>query len=474
MDNPDLGMARVAVYTHNVLRVKRRHDLEDDTIAAVWLECGLPNQRGILVCVGYRQWRLLGQPDNTSATVTEQLSRWLVFLEKWETALQEDKEVIVTLDANIDFLTWRMDESSLPNQHSSVRLKSLIDALFDRIFPLGVTQLVRGATRIERGQPRTGLDHLYSNKPDKLSSVQTYFTGMSDHKLLKFTRFTKSLKQSPRYVRKRTFQNFDEELFKQNVAECGLEEILIYNDTNTAAELLTSKLNGILDVMAPVKKIQTRVKYSPWLSKDTKVLIRDREASQAKAAETDDPEDWRIFRSLRNQVIAKKRADKKKWENQKLDHREHTSSTLWNSVKGFLGWDTAGPPTQLFSDGRMVTSPSGLAATMNKFFLDKVKRLRANIPLAISDPLSKMKEAMQGRQCSFKLMPVTQKQVLKLICSLKNSSATDVDNIDTRTIKLVAELISPALTHIINRVGQKTKNDKLNSHYPGFGAFSYD
>ena len=45
-------MARVAVYTHNTLRVKRREDLEDDTIAAVWLECGLPNQKGILVCVG--------------------------------------------------------------------------------------------------------------------------------------------------------------------------------------------------------------------------------------------------------------------------------------------------------------------------------------------------------------------------------------------------------------------------------------
>ena len=46
MNNPSLGMARVCVYTHESLRVKRRSDLEDDTIAAVWLECGLPNQQG--------------------------------------------------------------------------------------------------------------------------------------------------------------------------------------------------------------------------------------------------------------------------------------------------------------------------------------------------------------------------------------------------------------------------------------------
>ena len=179
---------------------------------------------------------------------------WLVFLEKWEAALQEDKEVIVTLDANIDFLTWRMDASSLPSHHSSVRLKPLIDALFDRIFPLGVTQLVMGATRMERGQPRSGLDHLYSNKPDKLSSVQTFFTGMSDHKLLKFTRFSKSFKQTPRYVRKRVFKDFDDKIFKQKVADCGLDDILSCLNVNEAAELLTCKLNVILDELAPVKK----------------------------------------------------------------------------------------------------------------------------------------------------------------------------------------------------------------------------
>ena len=45
INNPQLGMARVAVYTHESLRVKRRHDLEDDNVPAVWLECGLPGQK---------------------------------------------------------------------------------------------------------------------------------------------------------------------------------------------------------------------------------------------------------------------------------------------------------------------------------------------------------------------------------------------------------------------------------------------
>ena len=282
LQNPELGMARVAVYTHSSLRVKRRADLEDNNTSAVWLECGLPNQRGILVCAGYRQWRLLGQAHSSSASTQEQLVRWLQFLENWEKAAQENKEVVVTLDANLDFLTWRNE--GLPANHSSVKLKPLVDALFDRILPLGFTQLVSGATRMERGHPRTGLDHLYSNKPDKLSSIQTFFTGMSDHKLLKVTRFTKSFKQHPRYVRKRMFKNFDEDMFKEMLGESHLDDILAATDANSAADLLVNKLTEVLDKMAPIKTIQTKSEYAPWLTDSTKDLQKERKYCTGKSS----------------------------------------------------------------------------------------------------------------------------------------------------------------------------------------------
>ena len=198
INNPQLGMARVAVYTHDTIRVKRRPDLEDDEVAAVWLECGLPGQKGILVCVGYRQWQLVGQGDSSSGTVPQQLVRLLRFLEMWEKAIGEDKEVIVTLDANIYFLTWRSD--NLPPSHISSKLRPLTDASFDQIIPLGVSQLVTGATRLMRGQPQSGLDHLYRTKPEKLSAVQTFITCLSDHKLIKVTRFAKSFRQNPIYT----------------------------------------------------------------------------------------------------------------------------------------------------------------------------------------------------------------------------------------------------------------------------------
>ena len=310
-------------------------------------------------------------------------------------ALSENKEVIVTLDANLDFLTWRTD--GLPPHHSSVKLRPLIDALFDRILPQGVTQLVTGATRMERGQPRTGLDHLYTNKPEKLSTVQTHFTGMSDHKLLKVTRFSKSFKQNPRFIRRRMMKNFDDKTFREKLKNSHLDDILTCTDVNTAAELLVNKLTNILDELAPIKTVQTRTNYAPWLANETKELQKERNEAQAKAAQSNEAEEWRQYRSLRNQATAKGREDKRKWEEQKLDHCENSPADVWKTVKGWLGWGSTGPPTQLFSEGRVVTSPAGIASSMNRFFLDKIKKLREKIPQVVSDPLGKMKEAMRNR-----------------------------------------------------------------------------
>jgi hypothetical protein len=293
------------------------------------------------------------------------------------------------LDANLDFLTWRSTED-LPAHHSSIRLKSLINELFDRIIPHGVSQLVTGATRIERGHPRTGLDHLYSNKPEKLSSVQTHLTGMSDHKLLKVIRYTKSFKHLPRYVRKRSFKHFDEDVFNEQLGNCNLGEILECPDVNAAAELLVvCKLSTILDEMAPIKTVQVRTNYVPGhvpgLQEETKQLQAERNQAQQQAERSDHPDDWRHYKSLRTRTTAKVQADKKKWEEQKFDKASNTSSDIWKTVKGWLGWNYGGPPTQLFYLGRMVTRPAGLASSMNSFFVNKVKGLRQKIPAVLTD-----------------------------------------------------------------------------------------
>ena len=66
------------------------------------------------------------------------------------------------------------------------------------------------------------------------------------------------------------------------------------------------------------------------------------------------------------------------------------------------------------------------------------------------DPLKKLRERMSARECSMSFQLVTEELVLKTIKSIRPTTASGVDFIDNCTLKLVAEEITPAVTHIIN------------------------
>ena len=133
-----------------------------------------------------------------------------------------------------------------------------------------------------------------------------------------------------------------------------------------------------------------------------------------------------------------------------MDNTQHDPSSLWKNVKSWINWSNSGPPTQLFHDGKLVNSPSGVAGTMNMFFIEKVKKLQEKIPIVVFNPLEKLRESMVNRQCVMSVQPVKPDDVLKIITNLKNSKSSGVDDIDTYIIKLIASDILPAVTHIIN------------------------
>ena len=73
-------------------------------------------------------------------------------------------------------------------------------------------------------------------------------------------------------------------------------------DVNEAVQLFTNKITFILDQMAPVKTFQTTSKYCPWLTENTKKLIKDRNQAQELFSENKSEENYKHFKKLRNNV----------------------------------------------------------------------------------------------------------------------------------------------------------------------------
>ena len=111
LENSDLNVSRISVFVHNDVQSKVRLDLMSDKFSSIWIEIGHRNQRKILVCNLYREWRYLNQVDDQSRSFQAQEERWKIFISQWEQALNENKEVVVIGDVNLDFLKWNNQNS---------------------------------------------------------------------------------------------------------------------------------------------------------------------------------------------------------------------------------------------------------------------------------------------------------------------------------------------------------------------------
>ena len=91
--------------------------------------------------------------------------------------------------------------------------------------------------------------------------------------------------------------------------------------------MLSDSLTNILDEMAPIRTIQIREKYAPWLSSNTKEKMAERDRAQQKAAQSRLEADWKSYKSLRNNVNCSLRSEKGNWQRKKFQQCEEELDT---------------------------------------------------------------------------------------------------------------------------------------------------
>ena len=227
-------------------------------------------------------------------------------------------------------------------------------------------------------------------------------------------------------------------------------DIYITNDAHEAATILTNKITEALNIYAPIKTVQVRKNYAPWLNSEIKALMFDRDEAQRKASASKDQDDWRLYKNLRNTVTDRLRKCKAEWEANKLINIDTHPKDVWKNIKSLMNMKISGPPTQLIHNGNIINSPIDLATTMNDYFIDKIDNLEKNLPQPNGDPHVYLKNIMKDRSCEFNFKPVQPQTVKDVVLNLKNSGSTGLDEINTTIIKMIIDNILPALTQVIN------------------------
>ena len=95
-------------------------------------------------------------------------------------------------------------------------------------------------------------------------------------------------------------------------------------NVNQAVELMSNKITNILDIMAPIKTVQVRTNYAPWLSEETRNLMSERNSLHSRAAQTKSVEDWRKYKALRNKINSRLKSEERKWQRLKVSECGHS------------------------------------------------------------------------------------------------------------------------------------------------------
>ena len=251
---------------------------DNEDLPNISLEIGLGREKKTLLNIFYREWTGGVSGESSSASQIDRISRQINY---WQSLYSQNRDVVCMGDANLCALSWNSSDFDASN-------KVLANYVQEHLLEESSHQIVKNYTRSETtrsGISRSCLDHVYTNVPSKCDTPSVKSAGDSDHLALIFNKFSKELQTRPQAVLKRNYSKFDPYEFLLDVQNCCINEaVLACNDINQAADTFKELFTCVLDRHAPRKVFQSRVHYVPFLSQETKILMKERDALQEEAS----------------------------------------------------------------------------------------------------------------------------------------------------------------------------------------------
>ena len=89
--------------------------------------------------------------------------------------------------------------------------------------------------------------------------------GRSDHFGVTVVKYSRELKTCPKVSKRRSYKNFNKEAFLADIARTNFDQIFIEKCIDAATVMFTNIYNSVLDRHAPVKTVQNRKHYVPYI-----------------------------------------------------------------------------------------------------------------------------------------------------------------------------------------------------------------
>ncbi len=223
--------------------------------------------------------------------------------------------------------------------------------------------------------------------------------------------------------------------------------------------------------------MQIKERKTPlFLSAETRRTMAARDAAAGRR-------DWPLYRSLRNLASRQVRADRLATNARVLQTCSRDPRRLWQLADSLTGRGSAGGlPPRLMHESRVVEGDEELADLMNSHYTTKIAGIREQIAQGKAQRGPQQQRdlgqewarkdwaghpsssALSPSTSTFVLRPPTVTEVVRAISRLKNTPATGEDDVPTKVIKDLAQVLAAPLAHLASRSFASGKVPTLWKH----------
>ena len=427
-----------------------RMDLTSADFPSLWIEIEIPSGKNVICGGFYREWA----PGGVH-TIDAQVQAIGIFTGQIEKAVSENKSVIILGDANLCCESW--DSPGFLH-------KRVADELRDTLTQCGITATQLGPTytadrlSTNGSEITSAIDHIYVSS-SLLSDVKTSKlpNSATDH-LPILASLMVGIKESgsepsQKTITKRSMRDFNKTRWIDSLRNRNWTRVSAASNVDEMTTEFTSQVTKALDECAPYRKFKVRKNFQPGLSQTAKDIMRERDSTRggiSRASDRDKPALKAKYKSLRNRVINQIRKDTVNMNADRIAKAKNESET-WRVVNDIIKPKNQAPITIRTTDTGDITDEKEVAEAFNKFFIDKISNLKANIdPNYIKDPLTKIEEKVRHKNLKFKIKPVSVKMVQKTMKKMAKKKSKGSDDISQECLILGLEALAAPLTEIIN------------------------
>ena len=110
------------------------------------------------------------------------------------------------------------------------------------------------------------------------------------------------------------------------------------------------------------------------------------------------------------------------------------------------------PPSKLIYKNKIFSSPKELTEILNDHYINKIKKIRQSFNTSKIKPLDILKKLRPRVSNKLIIPPITIYKTKKIINKIKTSNATGWDDVTSRILKKVTNMLAPHITHLINSI----------------------